>query len=160
MSAVLYNEDLISIILEHANLTPIEFVHAARVCKLWQHICWCDATLLLQAAHARSFMTKRVLMGLFALSPWEADSIPRVVRPRVGGGFMYQYKPSVATEALYVAGGMAGLRARLRRRGGCVFDRTRNTKRHPVAYIHMHGSLNRNSMATERDELAAYDTSQ
>ena len=62
-------------------------------------------------------MTKAVVMGLFALSSAEANKLPRAVRPRYMGGFMYRYEPRrVTAEALEVVGGMHGIKSRLRKR--------------------------------------------
>eukprot|EP00966_Prymnesium_polylepis_P153246 3539891-Prymnesium_polylepis.1 len=45
--AVLENEDLLHLILQHARLTPAAFVAASRVSKGWRHVCQRDHMLLL-----------------------------------------------------------------------------------------------------------------
>lgn len=86
-SAVLEDEDLLSVILAHAELTPERFVALARVGKAWRAALHADAVLLLAAARRPRFLTKSVFCGLFALSPGEADAFPRGAAPRAKGGF-------------------------------------------------------------------------
>lgn len=114
---VLANEDLVHFILQHAHLRPSTFVVASRVCKAWRAACLRDAFLLIKAANECKYMTKQIVMGLFVLSSTEANTLPRTIRQRYGGGVMYRYDPSrVTTEALEMVGGMAGMRTRLKKR--------------------------------------------
>ena len=72
---VLCNADLVRAILEvHADIDPWTFVMCGRVARAWREACRADATLLLKAARAHSFLTKGVLCGLSGLSPVEADA--------------------------------------------------------------------------------------
>ena len=52
-------------------------------------------------------LTKAHFMGFFALSSAEADSLPRQVRPRKGGGYFFLYGPSAydGVPQLYAASG-------------------------------------------------------
>jgi len=114
---VLANEDLVHLILQHSELRPSTFVVASRVCKVWKGVCLRDTSLLVKAATECQFMTKQIVMGLFALSSAEANQLPRTVRPRRTGGVMYRYEPScAAAEALNIVGGVDGVRLRLRTR--------------------------------------------
>ena len=114
---VLGQEDLVHLILQHAQLHPSTFVVASRVCKTWRTVCLRDASLLTKAACECKFMTKAVVMGLFALSSAEANRLPRAVRPRYAGGFMYRYEPTrVTVKALEMVGGMNGMKLRLKKR--------------------------------------------
>ena len=81
-AAVFENQDLVACILAHANLDPFEFVAATRVSKAWHAACHADDTLMLAAARKPDFLTKRTLMGLFALHWHEADKLPRGMRAR------------------------------------------------------------------------------
>ena len=112
---VLTNDDLVHLILEHAQLSPSTFVGASRVCKTWRNACMRDASLLIKAASSCKYMTKRIVMGMFALSSAEANTLPRKVLP-IYGGIMYQYDPQVATDAVDKAGGVDGIRRRLKKR--------------------------------------------
>ena len=115
--AVLGDEDLVHLVLQHAQLRPSTFVLASRVCKTWRAVCLRDASLLSKAACECKFMTKAVVMGLFALSSAEANRLPRTVTPRCAGGFMYRYEPTrVTVEALEIVGGMNGVKSRLKKR--------------------------------------------
>ena len=80
-------------------------------------MCLRDASLLTRAACECKFMTKAIVMGLFALSSAEANALPRAVRPRYAGGFMYRYEPArVTAEALGMVGGVGGVKSRLKKR--------------------------------------------
>ena len=59
---------------------------------------------MIKAASSCKYMTKRIVMGMFALSSAEANTLPRKVLP-IYGGIMYQYDPQVATDAVDKAGG-------------------------------------------------------
>ena len=96
MAAVLDNGDLLALVLEHARLGPRELVMASRVSRLWHETCYCDVTLAVGAALAARRLTKRALMGLFALEWREADALPRAKCPRLHGGSMYLYDATVA----------------------------------------------------------------
>jgi hypothetical protein len=114
VSAVLGNEDLLHLILQHAGLSPAAFVAVSRVSKAWHSTCMRDSNLMLSAALRATVLTKRVLMGLLALSSREADSLPRYTRLRRGGGFMYVYPSVVAVSAWAdVVGGIEEWHARL-----------------------------------------------
>eukprot|EP00966_Prymnesium_polylepis_P319442 7375902-Prymnesium_polylepis.1 len=54
-------------------------------------------------------------MGLYALDSWEADLLPRVMRPRRGGGVMFLYA-NVAEVAWGVVGTADEWEMRLARR--------------------------------------------
>jgi hypothetical protein len=115
--AVLGNEDLVQIILNHAVLRPSTFVVASRVCKTWRSACLRDDSLLIKAATKSKYMTKNIVMGLFVLSSAEANQLPRTVCPRYAGGVMYRYDPSqILPEALEMVGGMTGMTTRLKKR--------------------------------------------
>ena len=116
MAAVLENEDLLALILQHAELTPRDFVSASRVGKRWHDVCMRDGTLALQAAKRAQYLTKRVLMGLLSLSSKEADRLPRATKPRRGGGVMYLYPVSAVDRAWGDVGGLDGWRLRLKER--------------------------------------------
>ena len=115
MEAVLSNDDLVWLILQHAQLRPSTFVVASRVCKAWRAVCLRDASLLLKAVSECNYLTKTIVMGLFALTSGEANQLPRTVQPRMNG-VMYRYAPCVALDALQMAGGAPGVRARLKKR--------------------------------------------
>ena len=118
-SAVLEDEDLLSIILAHVDLTPERFVALARVGKVWRAALLLDAALLLAAARRPRYLTKTTLCGLFALSPREADAFPRRAAPRAKGGIMFMYTGSAIDAALPTVGGIDGWRRRLARRAAC-----------------------------------------
>lgn len=112
------SDDLLKNILSLASLFPEEFVAASRVSKSWRRACLEDASIMLRSARLPRFLTKRVLMGLLALSNEEANKLPRDTRPRWGGGFMYMYRGHVAVGAFEtMVGGTAKWRKRLSRRG-------------------------------------------
>ena len=50
MATIFENEDLLSLILSHAQLSPREYVWASRVSKAWHDVCLRDGELALQAA--------------------------------------------------------------------------------------------------------------
>jgi hypothetical protein len=109
--------DLVAKILELAQLSPVEFVWCARVCRVWRVACHTDEHLLLGVALGQDFLTKRALMGMFALSPAEADKLPRGVCARVPAGFMYMYSEAAVRAALPLLGGLAGWQRRVEERG-------------------------------------------
>lgn len=118
-SAVLENEDLLGVILAHADLTPERFVALVRVGKAWRAALHADAALLLAAARQPRFLTKTTFCGLFALSPREADAFPRRAAPRAKGGIMFMYTGSATDAALPSVGGIDGWRRHLARRAAC-----------------------------------------
>lgn len=97
MGSVFENGDLVALVV--TNLRPACYVSAGRVCRLWRGVCRRDASLAITAAKAAACLTKRVLMGLLALSSGEADSLPRETHPRRDGGVMYVYPSYVVDEA-------------------------------------------------------------
>jgi hypothetical protein len=109
--------DLVTKILELARLSPVEFVWCGRVCRMWRAVCHTDDHLLFGVALGQDFLTKRALMGMFALSPAEADKLPRGVCARVPTGFMYMYSEAAVRAALPLVGGLAGWRRRVEGRG-------------------------------------------
>jgi|EP00966_Prymnesium_polylepis_P126348 hypothetical protein len=114
---VFENEDLLSLILQRAELAPREFVWASRVCKGWHAACFRDGELALQAARHAHCLTKRALMGLLALNSSEADRLPRATHARRGGGVMYAYPIAVVNEAWEgIVGGVDAWRSRLAER--------------------------------------------
>ena len=115
-AAVFENQDLLACILGHAKLDPFEFVAAGRVAKAWHDACMADDTLLLAAARKPDFLTKRTLIGLFALHWHEADKLPRSKKNRRNGGFLYMYGPAAIDGALTTIGGFHGWRTHIARR--------------------------------------------
>ena len=113
--AVLENEDLLHLILQHARLTPAAFVAASRVSKGWRHVCQRDHMLLLSTVRERP-LTKGALMGLLALRSDEADRLPREMWNRKGGGFYFLYSVEVAERAWRDMGGVEEWRTRLSKR--------------------------------------------
>jgi hypothetical protein len=75
-----------------------------------------DDTLLLAAARKPDFLTKRTLIGLFALHWHEADKLPRSKKSRRNGGFLYMYGPAAIDGALTTIGGFHGWRTHIARR--------------------------------------------
>lgn len=88
------NEDLIALILTQARLSPTALVIASRVSKSWHAVCTRDDELLLRCVNEAPYLTKRVVVGLFALTSREADRLPRTTCTRRDGGLMYKYDPS------------------------------------------------------------------
>ena len=113
--AVLGDMDLVQLILQMAELSPSEFVIASRVNREWRSVCQRDGALLLGAAKG-CYLTKQVLMGLTALTSGEADKLPREMRLRKRGGYMFWYEPGVVDEAWSIVGGVEGWRRRLSKR--------------------------------------------
>ena len=117
MMAVFENEDLLGLILQHAELAPREFVWVSRVNKTWHAACFRDGELALQAARRAHCLTKRALMGLLALHSHEADRLPRATLARRGGGVMYAYPAVVVDQAWEgMVGGVDEWRSRLSKR--------------------------------------------
>jgi hypothetical protein len=117
MLAVVENDDLLELILHHAELAPREFVWASRVNRAWHRACLRDGELALQAARRASYLTKRALMGLFALTSGEADKLPHATIGRRDGGIMYSYPAVVVDQAWEgVVGGVDAWRSRLAQR--------------------------------------------
>ena len=114
MATVFENEDLLSLILSHAQLSPREYVWASRVSKAWHDVCLRDGELALRAARCAHCLTKRALMGLLALNSGEADRLPRATLGRRDGGVMYAYPVEVVDQAWEgVVGGVEAWRVRL-----------------------------------------------
>ena len=109
---VLNNPDLVGAILGHAEVDPWSFVAYGCVSKVWRGACRADTTLLLGAARTPKFLTKGVLCGLFGLSPWEADTLPRGMRAH-RTGLMYMYSGPAIDAALLMIGGMSEWERRL-----------------------------------------------
>ena len=107
------NNDLLRLILRQAVGSPSDFIAVGRVSLGWRHACLQDESLVLASTQGRK-LTKRDLTGLLALSSEEANSFPRQVRPRRGGGVMYLYDSCVAEQAWSdVVGGLDGWHIRL-----------------------------------------------
>lgn len=117
MTAVFDNEDLLGLILLHAELSPTEFVWISRVNKGWHSACFREGEIALQAARRAHCLTKRALMGLLALHSHEADRLPRATLARRGGGVMYAY-PAVVVDRAWddMVGGVDAWRSRLAKR--------------------------------------------
>ena len=113
---VFANEDLVHLILQQAELRPSTFVAVSRVCKGWRAACMRDDSLLMKVVTESAFLTKTVLMGIFALSSAEADKLPRTVCQSRFGGVMYKYPCSVTVDALEMVGGVDGMKLRLKKR--------------------------------------------
>ena len=109
------DDDTLQQILSASISTPSSFASACRVNKAWRRVCTRDDSLLLKCATSRPYITKRDLVGLFALSNNEAESLPREISIRTGR-LVYKYNPSVAKDALAVVGGVPKWRRRLERR--------------------------------------------
>ena len=112
--SVFQNEDLVALILQHAKLSPREFVWSSRVNKACHAVCFRDAELALHAARRTQCLTKRALMGLLALRSHEADRLPRARLARRDGGVVYAY-PAVAVHQAWdsMVGGVDAWRSRL-----------------------------------------------
>ena len=108
------NSDIVALILVHVTISPETFVTLGRVCKSWREECHWNERLLMKAAKSQAYLTKRVFMGLFALTPAEADRFPRQQCPRRGGGYMFKYSGAAIDAAL--VGGAAAWRERLAKR--------------------------------------------
>lgn len=102
---VFANEDLVHLILQQAELRPSTFVAVSRVCKGWRAACMRDHSLLMKVVAESAFLTKTVLMGIFALSSAEANKLPRTVCQSRFGGVMYKYLCSVTADALEMVRG-------------------------------------------------------
>ena len=113
---VLGNEDLLALILAHTELLPAWYVAVSGVNKTWYAVCRRDERLLIKCAKARPYLTKRYLVGLFALTSREANRLPRETCIRRDGGVMYKYEMTVVDGLLVMLGGMEGWRSRLERR--------------------------------------------
>ena len=113
---MLEDADLVAIVLQHADLGPAAFVSVARVGKAWHVACRANESLLLAAARRPEYLTKRTLMGLFALHWHEADKLPRGSRPRRNGGFLHTYTNAAIDRALPIVGGLDGWRLRIAQR--------------------------------------------
>ena len=113
---VLGNEDLLALVLAHAELLPASYVAMSRVSRTWRAVCRRDEGLLIKCAKARPYLTKRDLVGLFALTSREANLLPRETYMRRDGGVMYKYEMTVVDGLLVMLGGMEGWRLRLERR--------------------------------------------
>ena len=113
---VLNNDDLLSLILAHVQFDPVLFVAVGRVNRSWHRACTLDSSLVLKAASARAYLTKRVLTGLFGLESYEADQLPRAHYTRPGGGVVYKYAPTTAYQAFALVGGAGPWRKRLAHR--------------------------------------------
>ena len=112
---VLGNDDLLLLIFEVGNMSPVDLVATERVCRQWRRV-YHDSSEALVKAATPPVVTKRVLMGLYALSSDEAASMPHTTVPRRGGGFMHLY-PCVKEAAWARVGGTRGWQARLECRG-------------------------------------------
>ena len=74
---VLENEDLVGIVLAHADIDVVSFVRVGRVCKAWRRASRGDGgDILMAAARKQAYLTKTVFAGLFALSSCEANAFP------------------------------------------------------------------------------------
>ena len=116
VAAVLENPDLVAAVLAHAELGPCEFVSVGRVGKAWHAARQVDDSLLLAAARKPDFLTKRMLMGLFALHWHEADKLPRGMRARRNGDWLYMYSTAAIDQAMPIVGGVEGWRRRIAER--------------------------------------------
>lgn len=114
--AVMCNRDLVGCILKHANLDPRTFTAASSVDTTWRSACHSDTELLLAAARRPAFLTKRVFVNLFALTPTEADTFPHGLRARSSSGFMYMYQEAAISAVLPSIGGLGGWTRRIARR--------------------------------------------
>ena len=112
---VMGNQDLVQLILHHAQLSPVAFVAASRVSKTWHTVCKLDDSLVRSAAK-NSGVTKTVLMGLFAMSSDEVNRLPRTTKRRWGGGIIYIYSVGGVEEAWGVVGGVDRWHVRLSKR--------------------------------------------
>ena len=119
-AAVFEDQDLVACILAHANLDPFEFVAATRVSKAWHAACHADDTLMLAAARKPDFLTKRTLMGLFGLHWHEADKLPRGMRARRNGGWLWMYRSAAIEQAMPIVGGVEGWCLRIAKRAACT----------------------------------------
>jgi hypothetical protein len=115
-AAVFDNQDILACILGHAKLNPFEFVAAGRVGTAWHDACMTDDMLLLSAARKPDFLTKRTLMGLFGLHWHEADQLPRGMKARRNGGWLWMYSNTAIECVMPMIGGVEGWRLRIARR--------------------------------------------
>jgi hypothetical protein len=115
MSDVLTNPDLVGKILA-GNIGPSAFAAASLVSKGWSSVCRADERVLRGVARYQGGVTKTVLMRLFAVSPHEADTLPRTSHKRYGGGTYFLYSEA-AIDAILAYGGIQEWQKRLRSRG-------------------------------------------
>jgi hypothetical protein len=115
MRDVLTNLDLVGKILV-GNIGPSAFAAASLVSKCWLSVCRTDEGVLQGVAQYQGGVTKTTLMRLFAVSPHEADTLPRTSHKRYGGGSYYLYG-GAAIDAILANGGMKEWQKRLRSRG-------------------------------------------
>ena len=108
------NDDLLGLVFAHARLDAKSLVAVSRVNQQWRRVVHANAQVLVLGA-TPPVVTKGVLMGLYALDSWEADLLPRVMRPRRGGGVMFLYA-NVAEVAWGVVGTSEEWEMRLARR--------------------------------------------
>jgi hypothetical protein len=108
------NDDLLGLVFAHAGLDAKGLVAVGRVNRQWRRVVHANAQVLVLGA-TPPVVTKGVLMGLYALDGWEADLLPRVMRPRRGGGVMFLYA-NVAEVAWGVVGTSDEWEMRLARR--------------------------------------------
>ena len=115
VDAVVSDPDLVAIILA-GNVGPSTFVAAGLVCRAWLSACRTDERVLRSVALYQGGLTKGAFMKLFAVSPREADLLPRSSHKRLGGGTYYLYR-SDAVDAVLAGGGIKDWRMRLKLRG-------------------------------------------
>ena len=113
MEEVLASPDLMAHVLQFVG--PSGHAAATRVCTLWHSVCRTDPDVLRAVAAYQGSLTKTDLMCMFALSPQEADRLPRTVHRRVRGGSFHLYGAE-AVDALVTANGLIAWHARLKHR--------------------------------------------
>ena len=141
-------EDVLALILMHAtHAHPWTFVVAGRVCKAWRTLCRRDASLALAATRSVPRLTKNVLMGMLCLCSGEADSIPRHIAARQGGGIAYMYDPCMVDDIwIHFVGSVANWHGRLaarERRQRTVeraFGAEWRVKQYPINWIRLTGA--------------------
>ena len=112
--AVFDNVDLVASILRHVEMDPLQFVHIGRVSTTWRQASRLDETLLLRAARAPAFLTKRTFAGLFGLLSHEAVAFPHRERAH-RGGVMHVYEKHAIDGAMAAIHGVHFWKLRLAR---------------------------------------------
>ena len=148
LGPILESEDLMSLIAEY--LDPSSIVALGRVSRntranLRAAICSAPDLLVKAACNAGS-LTKKQLMGWFALTSWEADALPRSQYVCLRGpGFYFLYRAAAFHQALgnYLVSAKEW-ETRLRARGSAAatqgksmkMDQTCGYKRHAPSQFH------------------------
>ena len=129
VNGVVSDADLVALILKD-NIGPSTFAAASMVCKVWLSVCRSDEAVLRGVALYQGGLTKRLFTKLFAITPREADDLPRTTRKRYGGGSYFLYRGDAVDAVL--AAGIMEWRRRLCIRAECPCVAQWPTKPHCV----------------------------